>query len=391
MRADYTNPLSPMDDYPIHQAAEPIRRVATSDRNFYDRYYFNCYPSADPDLFLIVGLGQYPNLGVTDAFAVLRRGNDHIVVRGSTALGNDRADTTVGPFRVEILEGLTRLRVVLAPGEYDLSFSLTFDATIPATLEPRHFRRQLERVTFDTSRFVQTGTWTGELTIDGRRHPVTPDTWRGNRDRSWGVRPVGEAEPPGRRAVEGNSNFFWIYAVMQFENYSISVILQEDERGRRIVEEAVRIWPDPGIEPEWLGRPEHKLTFAPGTRDVTSASLTFHRPGHGIATVTCDLLLPNYIGIGTGYGLESDWRHGMWQGEQVVEGLRKRVSEIEPGLRMFCPVDNLTRFHLSEGGETAVGTGLLEVAAIGPHTPYGFDSFTDTASDRGAPTEGMEQ
>ena len=82
--------LSPMDDYPVHQIAEPIRHVATSDRNFYDRYYFNCYPTESPDVFLIVGLGQYPNLGVMDAFAVLRRGDDHIVARMSKALGADR-------------------------------------------------------------------------------------------------------------------------------------------------------------------------------------------------------------------------------------------------------------------------------------------------------------
>ena len=86
--------LSPMDDYPVHQIAEPIRHVATSDRNFYDRYYFNCYPTESPDVFLIVGLGQYPNLGVMDAFAVLRRGDDHIVARMSKALGADRTDTT---------------------------------------------------------------------------------------------------------------------------------------------------------------------------------------------------------------------------------------------------------------------------------------------------------
>ncbi len=30
--------LSPLDDYPIHQIAEPVRRVGTSDRNFFDRY-----------------------------------------------------------------------------------------------------------------------------------------------------------------------------------------------------------------------------------------------------------------------------------------------------------------------------------------------------------------
>ena len=69
--------LSPLDDYPIHQVAEPVRRVGTSDRNFYDRYYVNCFPIGTPDaaddLFLVIGMGQYPNLGVADAFAAVRR------------------------------------------------------------------------------------------------------------------------------------------------------------------------------------------------------------------------------------------------------------------------------------------------------------------------------
>ena len=369
--------LSPMDDYPIHQIAEPIRRVATSDRNFYDRYYFNCYPSPDPDLFLIVGLGQYPNLGVQDGFAVLRRGDDHLVVRASAALGTDRTDTRVGPLRVEVLEGLRRLRVVLDDNEHGLAFDLTFTGSVPATLEPRHFRRQLERITFDTTRFVQTGSWEGILTVDGTSTAV--NGWLGNRDRSWGVRPVGEAEPPGRRAVDGIANFFWIYSVMQFDEFAVSVIVQEDERGRRIVEEAVRIWPDAATEPEWLGRPEHELRFAPGTRDVVGASLSFHRPTGEVTTVDATLLIPNYIGIGTGYGLEQDWRHGMWQGDLVVQGLRRQVSEIDPALRMFCPVDNLASFELHDDGEKFTGTGLFEVAAIGPHDKYGFTGFTDTA------------
>ena len=50
---------------------------------------------------LIVGLGQYPNLGVTDAFALLRRGSAHRVVRTSRELGADRMNTRVGPFGVE--------------------------------------------------------------------------------------------------------------------------------------------------------------------------------------------------------------------------------------------------------------------------------------------------
>lgn len=68
--------LSPLDDYPVHQIPEVMRHVGTSDRNFYDRHYFNAFPLTG-DAMLIVGLGQYPNLGVTDAFALLRRGSLH--------------------------------------------------------------------------------------------------------------------------------------------------------------------------------------------------------------------------------------------------------------------------------------------------------------------------
>ncbi|TSD99348.1 hypothetical protein FOS14_13475 [Skermania sp. ID1734] len=367
--------LSQFDDYPIHQVAQPIRQVATSDRNFYDRYYFNCY-SPEADLFLIVGLGQYPNLGVADGFAVARRGDDHIVVRVSKALGADRADTAVGPLRVEVVEGLRVLRVVLEPGNGDVAFDLTFTGNMPAHEEARHHRRHLERVVIDTTRFVQTGTWTGTVEIDGESRAVAG--WRGNRDRSWGIRPVGEAEPPGRRAAAGLQNFFWIYAVMQFDDFSVFTIMQEDERGRRIVEEAVRIWPDADREPEWLGRSEHRLEFAPGTRDVTAATLCFRKPS-GDVEVRCSLRLANYIGIDTGYGLEPDWRHGMWQGDLVVQSRRKRVSSIDPGLRLFCPVDHLADFEWREDGRISYGTGLFEVGVIGPHDRYGFTSFTDTA------------
>ena len=115
--------LTPLDDYPIHQVAEVMRHVATSDRNFYDRYYFNCHPCG-PDLFLAAGLGQYPNLGVVDAFAAVVTGGKHHVVRASRELGADRMDTTAGPFRVEVLEGLRRLRIALsgaAPCPWELA------------------------------------------------------------------------------------------------------------------------------------------------------------------------------------------------------------------------------------------------------------------------------
>ncbi|GAA3726059.1 hypothetical protein [Gordonia hankookensis] len=372
--------LSPMDDYPIHQVAEVVRHVQTSDRNFYDRYYFNCHGPESDSPWLIVGLGVYPNLGVTDCFAVVRHHDEHIVVRASRALGADRGDLRVGPFTIEILDGLQRLRVALDAGHGDLSFDLIFDATGPAALEPRHFLRQVERVTFDTQRFVQVGKWSGELTVDGTRFDVEPDSWRGNRDRSWGVRPVGEAEPPGRRADANISGtFFWIYSVMEFAEHSIVVVTQETETGERVMGDARRVWRDPDREPEWLGHVSHQITFIPGTRETAEATLTFTRPSGAVITVTCHPQLANYLAFGTGYGLEPDWRHGMWQGELKVEDLHLQVPELDPTMKMFCVTDHYARFALFDGETEETGDGLFEFAAIGPHQQYGFSEYTDPA------------
>ncbi|HLK01132.1 MAG TPA: hypothetical protein VKU39_14655, partial [Streptosporangiaceae bacterium] len=207
--------LSPLDDYPIHQIPEVMRHVGTSDRNFYDRYYFNAFPLSGESM-LIVGVGQYPNLGVADAFALYRSGHTHRVVRASRELGPDRMDTSVGPFHVEVLEGLRRLRVVLEPNDFGLWFDLTWEGSVPAQVEPRHFVRWQERVMFDSRRLAQTGRWTGVITQDGAVTEVVPDQWWGTRDRSWGIRPVGEPEPPGIQA-NNPGTFYWMYAPFQFE------------------------------------------------------------------------------------------------------------------------------------------------------------------------------
>ncbi|WP_433175691.1 hypothetical protein [Actinoallomurus sp. CA-150999] len=356
--------LSPLDDYPVHQVPDVMRHVATSDRNFYDRYYFNCHSRSD-ELMLIVGLGQYPNLGVTDAFALVRRGPLHRVVRASRELGADRMDTSVGPFRVEVLEGLKRLRVVLEPNDHGLAFDLTWEGTIPAQLEPPHFIRAHERVVFDSRRLAQTGRWTGAIAVDDTTVPVTPDRWWGSRDRSWGIRPVGEAEPAGIQAT-GAASFYWLYAPMQFEDHTILCIVQEDAQGRRVLEEAVRVWPD-DREPEYLGRPEYRPTYAPGTRDVTEAVIAFAPPGGKPFDVRVTPLLPVHLMVGSGYGLEPDWRHGMYQGPELkVQGVTYDLRRPEDAARMWGMVDAVARFEYDGG----TGHGLFENWALGDHPSF---------------------
>jgi hypothetical protein len=363
--------LSAMDDYPLHQIAEVIRYVGTSDRNFYDRYYFNLH-ACDDTLFLIFGMGQYPNLAVQDAFACVTRAGQHHVVRASKVLG-DRMDTSVGPFSIQVLEGLRRLRARLEPGDYSLAFDLEWNAAVPAHLEPRQFVRRHGRVLFDTQRFAQTGYWSGWLRVDGEEFTVHPERWWGTRDRSWGVRPVGEPEPPGIREGELVLSGLWNYAPMQFPNFSLLYIVNETDSGERVLEEAVRIWPDPERPPEHLGRPEHEHTLEPGTRRIAHSLLRFpHAPG-GELSVRVTPLIDAYIAVGTGYGIDLDWRHGMYQGPLKVEGFVRPVAEIA-SFGQYALVDQLARFETNHG---EVGYGLHEFGFWGPFRRYGLnDAFS---------------
>ncbi len=358
--------LSPLDDLPVHQVAETMATVGTSDRNFYDRYYFNLHSSSD-ELFLIAGLGQYPNLGVTDAFVAVVHDDVQTVVRASRPLGVDRLDTGVGPLRVEVLEGLKRLRLVCEETE-GFALDVTWEGAIPAYEEPRMLLQAPHgRTVMNTMRFVQTGSWSGSLLLDGREIAVTPDRFWGNRDRSWGVRPVGEPEPSG--AMSAQTGFFWNYFVARFPDFSVVYIAQEDGHGRRALEEGIRLFPDGRVE--HLGRPEHELHFQPGTRLVSSATISF-RDG---PVLQGEVLRPLHLARGTGYGFDADWRHGMWQGESLV--VQRHDFDTTGADMVPIPgaiVDNVARFNCD--GQT--GYGLLEVMTMGPHPQY-FTAWDDTA------------
>ncbi|GAB3319162.1 hypothetical protein [Haliea atlantica] len=361
--------LSQMDDYPLHQIADLMRFVGTSDRNFYDRYYFNLHASSD-DLFMVMGMGQYPTLDVQDAFVVVRRGDKHHVVRGSRELGHDRMDTSVGPIRIEVIKGLERVRFIVEerPGQ-PLAMDITWEGAIPAYQEPRHYIRKHGRVLFDSMRFAQTGCWSGSLRIGEETFEVTPDRWKGSRDRSWGIRPVGEFEPPGVHAGTPIMEGMWNYAPMQFDDFSILYIVNEHNDGQRVLEDAVRVWKDPARETEWLGRPEHEhhlVVAKPYQSFIDRSVIRFPDAPGGPLEVAVTPLTHVWVMVGTGYGLEPDWKHGMYKGKEVVEHFSLDVEQDKE--RMFGLVDNSARFELSSG---EVGYGLFEYCFFGNFDRYG--------------------
>ena len=102
--------LTKGDEYPIHQTPEPIAYSGT-DRNFYDRYFFNGYKDDGSDFFAIA-FGVYPHLNVADASFVVVRNGVEVALHASRWLG-DRMDLNHGATEQPRLGGtLTRHSVL---------------------------------------------------------------------------------------------------------------------------------------------------------------------------------------------------------------------------------------------------------------------------------------
>ena len=367
----------PLDEFPVHQAPVSMAHPATSDRNFYDRYYFNAHDRTG-DVFVVHGLGAYPNLGVVDAFVTVRVGDRQVTLRTSDALGDDRMRAAVGPYRIDVIEPLQELRVVCEGADHGIELDLTWRGSFPAVDEPPHLMRRGSKVILDAQRFAQVGTWEGTISVDGEDIAVTPDRWVGTRDRSWGIRPVGEPDPPGRPAEGMDAEgFWWLYVPLRFEDYAVIVILQEEPDGTRTLNEARRVWPaGSGRGPEQLGWPEVDIRYRPGSRHVEGATLHLTERGRRPLDVEIDCLGFVALGVGTGYGADPSWRHGQWMGPAWTDRHEANLKDPDVlGLAACAPVEHVARATIGDD----VGYGMFEHASIGRHDPTGFADFTSVA------------
>lgn len=361
----------PLDEYPIHQTPLSMRYVDSSDRNFYDRSYFNAHDGTG-DLLLITGLGVYPNLGVTDAYAMVRKGHHQYSVRCSEPLGDNRLDQRVGPYRTEVITPLEKLRLVLDDEAQPIRFDLTWEASFPALDEPRHISHAGPRVVLDGCRFAQLGSWSGTLHVDGQDHKVDPARWMGSRDRSWGIRTVGEPEPAGRPFPRGG--FWWVYAPLRFDDFALVIIVQEGPDGRRTLNEAARVWPDGRVDE--LGWPRFDIRYRSGTRHPEAVTIHLADIAGKDVTVELETVASGVLAFGCGYGQDPEWSHGLWKGEGFIQSATYDMTD--PGIAARAPfgvIDHIARATC----DGAPGVGLFEHATIGRHDPTGFVDFTSVA------------
>jgi hypothetical protein len=223
----------------------------------------------------------------------------------------------------------------------------------------------------DLLRYGQNGYYSGTLvTPEDGTIEVDGTTWRGYRDRSWGVRPVGEREPQGIQKTT-KPNLMWLYCAAQFRRREPSAggVRSRQER------------PDPDRGPPRADRARPRS--GPDKRLVTGGVLRCPNAPGGPLEVGVEAILPLYLMVGTGYFLEDDgWVHGSYMGPEWTDCLTFDIAAGGPEITGM--IDGVGRFQLGD----EVGHGLFEYGFIGSFSKYGLagDGYWNAASrsDTGA-------
>lgn len=356
------------DDYPIHQTPEPVAYSGT-DRNFYDRYFFNGY-APDGSGFFAVALGVYPHLDVIDAhFNVIRGGIQHCI-HASRELKMERMDLQVGPIRIEIVEPLQRLRMVVDDFE-GISADLYFEGRAFPIEEPRFIHRIGPRAFMDYTRLTQNGRYEGWIEVDGDRRPLAEGTM-GTRDRSWGVRPIGARDPqptPGHMLP----GFFWQWTPVNFPQGSLFFHVNNDEHGESWNTRAA--WAGEGADAADLteGHGSMRTRLDQGTRWPSGGTLSL--AVRGAPEQVSFEPLGRFQMRGLGY-THPEWGHGHYKGSLAVEREDIELADLDPLLPENLHVQMPVRVVGSDGSE---GIGVFEQLIIGPFSPLGLGEFLDGA------------
>ena len=95
-------PMSGIDEYLIHNSPRPQRIMYTSDPCAFERTWFTAQDKVG-DLFIVCGMGIYPNLDTADGYAIVVCRGKLTYVRYHRRLGLNRMDMRFGPLNWEII------------------------------------------------------------------------------------------------------------------------------------------------------------------------------------------------------------------------------------------------------------------------------------------------
>lgn len=361
--------ITPSDDYPLHQTAEPFAYAGT-DRNFYDRFFFNGY-SADGAVFFACALGVYPQLNIMDASFCLSLDGKQYNLRASREMTGDRLDLSLGPIRLVIEKPLHRTRLIVAENEYGLSADLVATARHAAIEEPRFTQRQGARVQMDVTRLTQNIDWQGTLCLNGQ--DITVEGCRGTRDRSWGLRPIGS--PDAQPTVPPRpQQFFWLWTPCNFDT-GCFFFHSNDYADGSAWNRHIQFDDFAAKSRTAIADVEFDASYHQGTRRVKQLCVKA-----GALSARLTPRAPVFYMTGLGY-LNPTWGHGMHHGALEVGfdvlDLDEAEIRLKAGAIEHIHIQALADVEVSGAGSLQKGVGVIEQLLIGPHAPSGFEDVFD--------------
>lgn len=375
--------ITSFDDFCIHQTARPVAEPEQSDRNFYDRYWFNGF-DADGSYLFEIGFGLYPNRRVMDGHFSVAAGSRQVAFHGSRRAPRDRRETVVGPLAIEIVEPMRQVRVRLEPNEHNIECDLLFTAAGAPHQEPANVMYDDGHLIMHTSRFTQLGHWDGYFAVDGRRTEVKRAY--ATRDKSWGVRPVGEPQGGAPGLMNDDPGVYWVWNPINWGDCCTQMGTFEDRDGNptQLSADLLPLYENPADIPE-LEEPgivhmsdiKHRITWRQGTRLAAKCDMQFKDKHGNNYDITMEPLQRfHMLGIGYNHG---EWGHAYWKGELATDREEWNLDEVNVLDYQFLHNHQVVRATMNDGKRTRQGMGTLETIVIGRHAPSGFKDFFDGA------------
>jgi hypothetical protein len=379
--------LSSFDDYRVHQSAAPISE-SPNQPNLYDRDWFNGYDK-DGEFYFAIGSGIYPGRGIHDgAFSLVIDGTQYAFFTSAYYEGPRQLKSNIGPFELETLVPMRSSRLVIKSNDTGIECDLIFSAKSCCIEESRQTLKHEDHLLMDVTRFAQLGQWQGWIRYKGKTLEISPARVLGTKDRSWGVRPLGNPKPQPESSqnsappLKSQSPFFFLWAPIHWETHGSHYCLFEDTTGKPLFSDGaiVPFYSSVDDIPTVVDENEirfdtlsHELTFTPGSRRVKKAVLTMASSDREASVIELEPLLTfNMAGLGYNH---PEWSQGADKGPSAIG-----YEEWRPGdMSGTDPLNQHVQTVMRAVCDGQIGIGVLEQGIFGPSAKYGFKDYLDAA------------
>ena len=360
--------LTKQDDFLGHQTSSTFDHPVTSDRDWMERYWYCGWAVPDGSMVFDIGFGLHLNRNVMDGYATFALDGKQYNARFSRRARPDPLTSEIGPFKIQIIEGMRTHRLVLETNDSALSFDMTFTAATNAHEEENHFRRRDGRVTEDLTRFAQCGRWSGWIKAGDKKIEIDSARWMGGRDHSWGVRAefnTDETRPP----VTAFPPFFFHWTPILFEDRALHLFLNERAPGSVIYFSGEEAYPlGSGKRGKRLTGMTHEIEWADDPMGQSWKSGTFDiRFRDGSERQLQFRMLPGRAYLKGGlYGGLNGWAHGDDKGAYYAEHEIWNLSD--PATRLLART--ISSHILEVKDEGRIGYGISQYGVTKGYPKY---------------------